>query len=244
MYRDAVQLYHPIERHSDSLAGKKVYKKCKLKQIRVHLLGSVMIMTLDLNMERLEKQIEFIVEIDKLKQVYRQTVLIDGSRNENDAEHSWHLSMLALLLSEYANEENLNLLQVIKMILIHDLVEIDAGDTILYDDKGNEDKRAREEAAAERIFRILPEDQSTEIFELWEEFEKCETAEARFASAVDRLQPLLHNYYTKGHAWKKHGITSDQVLHKNKRIAEGSQALWAFAQKIIHNSIEKGYLEK
>jgi putative hydrolase of HD superfamily len=203
-----------------------------------------MILSLDLNMERLEKQIEFIVEIDKLKHVYRQTVLMDRSRNENDAEHSWHLSMLALLLSEYANEENLNLLQVIKMILIHDLVEIDAGDTFVYDDKGYEDKRAREEAAAERIFRILPEDQSEEIYELWEEFEKRETAEARFASAVDRLQPLLHNYYTKGHAWKKHGITSEMVLDKNKTIAEGSKDLWKFAQKIVHNAVEKGYLEK
>lgn len=202
-------------------------------------------LSLEMNMERLEKQIEFIVEIDKLKHVYRQTVLMDGSRNENDAEHSWHLSMLALLLSEYANEDHLDILHVIKMILIHDLVEIDAGDTFVYDDKGNEDKRQREEAAAERIFRILPDDPA-EILELWEEFEKRGTAEARFAAAVDRLQPLLHNYYTKGHAWKKHGITSDRVLDKNKSIAEGSQALWEFAQKIIHDAgrFKHGYNEE
>lgn len=195
-----------------------------------------------MNKERLQKQIEFIVEIDKLKHIYRQTVLMDKSRNENDAEHSWHLAMMGIFLSEYANEQNIDILHVVKMVLIHDLVEIDAGDTFAYDEKGHEDKVEREEAAADRLFHILPQDQYEEIYGLWREFEQRKTAEARFAAALDRLQPLLHNYYTEGVAWKKHGVTSDKVLDRNKHISEGSQSLWDFAESIIKDAVEKDYL--
>ena len=193
--------------------------------------------------ERLQKQIDFIIEIDKLKHIYRQTILMDGSRQENDAEHSWHLAVMAIFLSEYAKEEDLNILKVIKMVLIHDLVEIDAGDTFCYDEQGYLDKEEREQKAADRIFNLLPVDQAREIRELWEEFEERETGEARFAAALDRVQPLLHNYHTKGHAWQKHGTTSDKVLERCKYIGDSSPVLWDYVQKIIRDSVEKGYLK-
>ena len=148
--------------------------------------------------ERLLKQIRFIVEIDKLKQVYRQNVVIGTSRNENDAEHSWHLAVMAVLLSEYAAERELDILRVIKMLVIHDLVEIDAGDTFCYDEKALEDKAYREQRAAERLFNILPSDQAREIMGLWREFEEMKTPEARFAACLDRIQPLILNYNTGG----------------------------------------------
>ncbi|MCX7749267.1 MAG: HD domain-containing protein [Clostridia bacterium] len=191
---------------------------------------------------RLEKQIQFIIEIDKLKQIYRQTLLTDGSRNENDAEHSWHLAIMAAILWEHAESKDIDLSRVIKMVLIHDLVEIDAGDTFCYDEKGNRDKREREEKAAQRIFNILDSDQADELRSLWEEFEGRQTPEAKFASSLDRLQPLLHNYMTKGAAWKKHGITRSKVIERNKHIAEGSPILWNFALDIIQKSVENGYL--
>ncbi|MBZ4647136.1 MAG: phosphohydrolase [Clostridia bacterium] len=194
--------------------------------------------------ERLKRQIDFIVEIDKLKHIYRQTILMDGSRNENDAEHSWHLAVMAILLSEYAAEKNIDVLHVIKMVLIHDLVEIDAGDTFCYDEKGNEDKACREQKAADRIFNILPPDQAKEIRDLWEEFEKRETSEARFAASLDRLQPLLHNYNTKGHTWVKHNVKSDKVLKRNQPIEEGAPVLWEYVKEIIEDSISKGYLQR
>jgi len=148
-------------------------------------------------MDRLIKQISFIIETDKLKTIYRQSLLSDKSRYENDAEHSWHLALMAALLSEHTNEK-VDLLKVIKMVLIHDLVEIDAGDTYCYDEKAKLDKREREEKCANRIFSLLPDDQRDEMFELWEEFEKMETAEAKFAAALDRLQPVLLNYTADG----------------------------------------------
>ncbi|HEU5140071.1 MAG TPA: HD domain-containing protein [Bacillales bacterium] len=193
---------------------------------------------------RFKKQLDFIIEIDKLKNIYRQTILIDGSRRENDAEHSWHLAMMVMLLSDHANERGLDLLHSMKMVLIHDLVEIDAGDTFAYDEKGYEDKDEREQKAADRLFGLLPEEQGREIYGLWREFEERTTPEARFAAALDRFQPLLHNYYTEGASWKKHGITSNQVLERNKQIAEGSKDLWAFAEDLIRDAVEKGYLEQ
>jgi len=193
--------------------------------------------------DRLQKQIQFIVEIDKLKQIYRQTILMDGSRQENDAEHSWHLAVMAILLSEYAAEEGMDVLKVVKMVLVHDLVEIDAGDTFCYDEKGNLDKAEREQKAAERIFNLLPEDQAWEIKNLWEEFEERKTLEARFAAALDRVQPLLHNYHTQGHAWQKHGTTSEQVIDRCKYIGDGSPLLWEYIHGIIRESVEKGYLK-
>jgi putative hydrolase of HD superfamily len=194
------------------------------------------------DLERLKKQIEFIEEIDKIKHVLRKTLLMDGSRHENDAEHSWHLGIMAVLLSEYANTEELDVLHVVKMVLIHDIVEIDAGDTFCYDEKGALDKLEREEKAADRIFNILPADQAAEIRSLWEEFEECVTPEARFAAALDRLQPLLHNYRTHGRSWKKHGITKDRVIERNRHIKKGSRQLWAFVEMLIEDSVKKGYL--
>lgn len=191
--------------------------------------------------DRLFRQIQFLTEIDKLKSVYRQTFLLNRTRNENDAEHSWHLGMLALILFEYANQE-IDLLHVIKLVLIHDLIEIDAGDTFAYDEKGYEDKAIREQKAAERIFSVLPPDQAQEIRKLWDEFEERTTPEAKFANAIDRLQPMLHNFYTEGAAWQKHKVTSDKVRARSSVIRDGSEELWRFAEELIDKAIEKGYL--
>ncbi|MEX2416535.1 MAG: HD domain-containing protein [Paenibacillaceae bacterium] len=192
--------------------------------------------------ERLKQQIDFLMEIDKLKLILRRTLVTDKSRFENTAEHSWHLAMFAMMLCEHANEPDLNVMRVIRMVLIHDIVEIDAGDTFIYDKVGQENKAEREQAAALRIFGILPEDQQEEIRQLWDEFEGRETSEALFAAALDRLHPLLHNYYTEGAAWKQHGITSSQVMERNAHIAEGSEILWEFAEELIRSSVAKGYL--
>ncbi|MCX8130983.1 MAG: HD domain-containing protein [Clostridia bacterium] len=194
--------------------------------------------------ERLEKQIKFIIEIDKLKQIYRKTKLMDGSRRENDAEHSWHLAVMAILLSEHSNDNGIDILRVIKMVLVHDLVEIDAGDTYCYDEKGNIGKYERECSAADRLFGMLPEDQTKEFRDLWEEFEKGHTPESRFANALDRFQPMLHNYITKGEIWRENGITSEKVLIRNEPVRRGSPILWEYAVKFINESIEKGYLKK
>jgi len=194
--------------------------------------------------ERFRKQIEFIVEIDKIKHIYRKTLLMDGSRNENDAEHSWHLAVMSMLLSEYALEKDIDTSRVIKMVLIHDLVEIDAGDTFCYDEKGNEDKLEREQKAADRLFNILPFDQAKEIRDLWEEFEARETPEAKFAAALDRLEPLIANYNTDGFSWQKYHISSDRVLKRNRPIEEGSVVLWEYVKELIEDSIRKGYLKR
>lgn len=191
---------------------------------------------------RLSQQVGFLTEADKLKHVLRQTWLMDQSRRENDAEHSWHVSLLAVLLLEYAAEPGLDLLRVVKMLLIHDLVEIDAGDTFVYDDAGAQDKAEREERAAQRIFGLLPLDQGAAVRTLWEEFEACQTPEARYAAALDRFQPILHNYFTQGKAWRQHGITSQQVLARNRHMAEGAPALWEHAQALVHDAVQKGYL--
>ncbi|ATW27681.1 HD domain-containing protein [Candidatus Formimonas warabiya] len=184
--------------------------------------------------KRLIKQIEFIVQIDKLKQVFRQTLLTDGLRKENDAEHSWHAAIMALLLSEYANFAELDVSRVIKLILVHDLVEIDAGDVYCYDQDVNQDRvKKYEKDAAVRLFNILPEDQAQEILSLWEEFEEWLSPEARFAASLDRLQPLLHDYYTKGIVWDKNHVKSKQVMARNKAIADGSTILWEYAKEII-----------
>jgi putative hydrolase of HD superfamily len=193
--------------------------------------------------DRLMKQIKFITEIDKLKQIFRQNVVIGTSRNENDAEHSWHLAIMAILLSEYSEEKNIDVLKVIKMVIIHDLVEIDAGDTFCYDEKGYEDKEEREQLAANRLFNVLPPDQAKEIFALWSEFEALSTSEARFAACLDRLQPLILNYNTNGHTWKKPGVTSEKVLKRNKLLEENAPELWNYAKTIIEDSIVKGYLQ-
>ncbi|MFW9843565.1 MAG: HD domain-containing protein [Candidatus Thorarchaeota archaeon] len=192
--------------------------------------------------EKLRQQIQFLKEIDDLKQILRQTVLLKDKRQENDAEHSWHLAMLVMTLSEYSNKNPIDLVRTFKMVLIHDLVEIDAGDTFCYDDTGRDGKVEREREAARRIFGILPNEQNKEYLDLWEEFEAMETPEARFAAAVDRLQPLLLNLYSEGHAWKKYGIKKSQVIERNHHIAKGSEVLWDFAQSLIDEAVNRGYL--
>jgi putative hydrolase of HD superfamily len=192
--------------------------------------------------ERLEQQIEFIREADKLKTIDRQTLLTDASRRENDAEHSWHLALMALLLGEYADGKNINLLHVVRMVLIHDMVEIDAGDTYCYDEAGYQDKAQRETAAADRIFNLLPTDQALQLRSLWNEFEAAETPESKFANALDRLQPLMHNVFTDGQMWKHHGVVKSQVIDRNRKIADGAPDLWAFARKLIEKAVNKGHL--
>jgi putative hydrolase of HD superfamily len=191
--------------------------------------------------DRLNRQIRFLLEIDRLKTVMRRSLLIGGQRRENTAEHSWHLAMMALLLAEHASVR-LDEGHVIKLVLVHDLVEIDAGDTYAYDVAGGSDRAEREAKAARRLFGLLPEDQATELQSLWEEFEACTTPEARFANALDRLMPLLHNYHTGGLSWQQHGVRRAQVEERCAIIAEGSTALGQLAKEIIRLAVEKGYL--
>ena len=192
---------------------------------------------------RLEQQIRFIVEIDKLKSVIRRTYLINERRNENTAEHSWHISVMAVLLAEYSSEP-IDITRVVKMTLIHDVVEIDAGDTFVYDVEGGLDKAAREQAAADRLFALLPSDQAIEFRNLWNEFEERKTAEARFAAAMDRFIPQLHNYYGEGGSWKDHAITHDRVVARNATMAEGAPELWAWTQELLKDAVAKGFLAK
>ncbi|MEZ4576539.1 MAG: HD domain-containing protein [Desulfobacterales bacterium] len=191
---------------------------------------------------RLARQIQFIVEIDKLKQIVRQSYLTDASRLENSVEHSWHLAMMAMVLAEYANEPDIDAGRVVKMVLIHDLVEIDAGDTFLYDAEHAESKREREIAAADRIFSLLPTDQEAGFRALWEEFEARETPAAKFAYALDRLQPMLHNVITRGKSWQRHGITLSQVMAKNSPMKEGSESLWEYISGLLDAAAEEGVI--
>ena len=174
---------------------------------------------------RLKQQFDFIREIDKEKFIGRQTYLSDGARKENDAEHAWHMALMTILLSEYANEE-IDVLKTVTMLLIHDLVEIDAGDTYAYDEAGNKTKEQREKKAADRIYSLLPADQQEKLRKLWDEFEEWESAEARFAHAMDCVQPLMLNSATEGKSWEEHGVCLEQVVARNGRTAEGSEALW------------------
>lgn len=192
--------------------------------------------------ERLEKQLDFIREIDKEKQIFRQTYLADGKRKENDAEHAWHMAVMTLLLSEYANEK-IDVLHTIRMILIHDVVEIDAGDTYAYDENAKLTQRAREEAAAARIFGMLPEDQAAEMLALWEEFEEGETPEARFARTMDNFQPMMLNDATGGRAWEEHGVVVSKVLKRNERSPRGSKALWDYAKEnFLEKNVRLGHI--
>lgn len=194
--------------------------------------------------ERFKRQLDFLVEADKMKQVLRNTILMDSSRRENDAEHAWHMAVAAMLLQEYANEKSLDISKVIKMALLHDIVEIDAGDTYAYDEKGHLDKRERESRAAERIFGLLPDDQCREFRAIWEEFEEGESPEAAFTAALDTFMPILHNYRTKGAQWQKNNITSAMVLARNSRVAKGSSELWEYINGIVADAVEKGYLKQ
>ena len=192
--------------------------------------------------ERLARQIDFLMEIDKVKTILRRNrVVSDPERRENDAEHMYHFAMMAMILAEYANE-SVDLLRVLKMILVHDLVEIDAGDAFIYDAQAQVGKRDREELAADRIFGLLPADQEQEIRALWEEFEAEETAEARFAAAIDRLQPLMCNYHTQGGAWREYGVKRDDVFARNSKIARGSTELWTHVSRVLEDAAAKGYM--
>lgn len=193
--------------------------------------------------ERLQKQMDFILEADKIKKVTRQTYLSDGSRKENDAEHSWHLALMCGLLAEYANEK-IDVAKTMLMVLIHDIVEIDAGDTYAYDTSGNATKREREVKAAERIFQLLPKDQARLLRDLWEEFEASSTPEARFALALDKIQPVLLNNASGGVSWREHQVQISQILKRNEKTPEGSEALWAYAKGLIDKNVENGNIRK
>lgn len=189
-----------------------------------------------------EKQMAFIMELDKIKKITRQTYLSDGSRKENDAEHSWHLALMAFVFADYANEK-IDVLKTMKMVLLHDVIEIDAGDTYAYDTEGNKTKRERELKAADRIFGLLPDAQCMEYRGLWDEFEAMETAEAKFANMLDKVQQLLLNNASDGKSWVEHGVKESQVLARNSRTHEGSEELWAYAKSLIEENVKKGRLQ-
>ncbi len=199
---------------------------------------------MEMNHDRLEKQLQFIIEIDKLKHILRQNSLMDSSRQENDAEHSWHLAVMAILLAEYAKGKGIDIFRVVKMVLIHDLVEIDAGDTYCYDDVSIQDQKERETKAAERIFNLLPADQAKEIRALWDEFEARSTPESRYANALDRLQPFLLNYHTDGHSWQDHGVKRGQVITRCQPIEDGAPALWDYVAVRIEDAVRTGVLSE
>jgi putative hydrolase of HD superfamily len=190
---------------------------------------------------RLAQQIDFILEIDRLKSIVRRTPLLDRSRQETDAEHSWHVALMAVLLAGHADPP-VDIARVVVMLLVHDIVELDAGDTFIYDDEAVATQRTRERAAADRIFGMLPREQGAELRALWEEFEEQASPEARFAKAMDRLQPLLHNYHTRGGTWAAPGVTRERVLARKRVIGLAAPALWAYAEGLIEDATREGYL--
>jgi putative hydrolase of HD superfamily len=192
--------------------------------------------------DRLDAQLGFLLEIDRLKLIERRSFITDASRRENSAEHSWHLAMLALVLSEYA-AGGIDLARVIAMVLVHDIVEVDAGDVFVYADAAaHAEKLELERLAADRIFALLPDDQEPVFRSLWEEFEEGTTETARFAAALDRLQPLLLNVAAGGATWREHGITAERVLERNAPIGDGAPELWARARELIRDAVEQGIL--
>ena len=195
-----------------------------------------------MNSEKFKKQMNFILEIDKAKNIFRQTYISNKERKENDAEHSWHLAIMAFILSEHFDKE-IDVLKVIKTVLMHDLVEIYAGDTYCYDMKANEDKEKREIEAAKKIYSLLPDEQREEYFKLWREFEEKSTPEAVFANILDRIQPILLNYATGGKAWKEHGIYNSQVLERNKFVLENNDEFSKYLFEIIENAVNEGMLK-
>ncbi|WP_268846971.1 HD domain-containing protein [Flavobacterium aestivum] len=196
-----------------------------------------------MEIDNLLKQVNFIKEIDKIKYIQRKTKLFNSDRNENDAEHSWHLAMMAIVLAEHSNEK-IDLLKVIKMVLIHDIVEIDAGDTFIYDTVKNHTNTDEESLAANRIFGILPQKQAEELIEIWKEFEKGETNEAKFAKSMDRFEPLLQNTSNNGGTWREFNVDYAKVYEKKKEIKKGSETIWKYSEALINESVEKGILIK
>jgi putative hydrolase of HD superfamily len=193
------------------------------------------------HLHRLERQLAFLVEADRLKGVLRQTTLCDGSRRENSAEHTWHLALMGMVLSQHA-DDTVDVLHVLRMLLVHDLVEIDAGDTFAYDTAANADRETRERQAAERIFGLLPTEQGSELRALWEEFETATTGEARVAVALDRLQPLLNNHHAGGGSWRAHGVRRAQVLRRMEPIRTGLPALWPTVLDIVDRNCALGFI--
>lgn len=196
-----------------------------------------------MNNMRLLKDISFIVELDKMKSIFRQTSIIGEERREDDAQHSWHISLMAMVLSEYTNEK-VDLLKVIKMLLTHDLVEIFAGDTFCYDKVGNQDKREREVAAAEKIFGMLEDDKGSEFRALWDEFEEIDTPESKFAAAMDRLQPMLSNYNNDGGTWKKYDISKSDIYKRISPVKDSSDELWKFVEYMLEDAYDRGLINK
>lgn len=193
---------------------------------------------------RLDQQFEFIREIDKEKFIGRQTYLTDAKRKENDAEHAWHMAIMAYLLREYSNQE-IDILKVVMMLLTHDLVEIDAGDTYAYDEEGKKTKKAREEKAAERIYGLLPREQQDELRALWDEFEAGETQEAKFAHTMDNIQPIMLNAASDGKGWREHEVQLNQIFKRNAHTAEGSEELWEYAfHNFIKPNLENGSIKE
>lgn len=193
--------------------------------------------------EHLEQQISFIKEIDKLKYIQRKTKLFNSDRHENDAEHSWHLAMMSIVLAVHSNKP-IDILKVLKMLLIHDIVEIDAGDTFIYDSTKNHTNTEEELLAARRIFGLLPKEQAADFIAVWQEFEAGETEDAKFARSMDRLAPLLQNTSNNGGTWAEFDVRYEKVYAKKKVIANGSAALWEYAEQLINESVEKGILKK
>lgn len=193
--------------------------------------------------DQLLKQINFIKEIDKIKYIQRKTKLFHSDRPENDAEHSWHLAMMTIVLAEHSDVP-VDVLKVLKMVLIHDIVEIDAGDTFIYDTQKSHSNTENELIAAKRIFGLLPDEQAEELIAIWQEFEAGETPEARFAKAMDRIEPLLQNTSNNGGTWREFDVDYSKVFEKKKVIAQGSTTLWKFAENLLNESVEKGILKK
>ncbi|HHF2911775.1 HD domain-containing protein [Vibrio diabolicus] len=194
-------------------------------------------------MERLEKQLALVIELDKLKSILRRTrVKSAEGRLENSGEHSWHVALMAILMEEHANAP-VDICRVMKMLLIHDVVEIDAGDTFVYDTAASQEQVEKEIRAAERLFGMLPSDQEQELLALWHEFEAAQTDDAKYAKALDRLIPMLLNYHNNGQSWKEHGVSREQALTINKRIEFGSVTLWDKAKELIEEATEKGWLK-
>lgn len=193
--------------------------------------------------QNLEKQLALVIELDKLKSVLRRTrVKSAQAREENSAEHSWHVALMALLLEEHANQP-VDIARVVKMLLIHDVVEIDAGDTFVYDTVALESQAENELKAAKRLFAMLPEQQGNELLQLWLEFEAAQSDDARFAKALDRIIPMLLNYHNDGQSWQEHGVRKEQVIAINQRIEQGSETLWQYAQHIIEQAVQNGWLK-
>lgn len=192
---------------------------------------------------QLLQQVNFIKEIDKLKYIQRKTKLFNSDRPENDAEHSWHLAMMTIVLAQHSNKP-IDVLKVVKMVLIHDIVEIDAGDTFIYDTTKNHTNTEEELIAAKRIFGLLPEGQAAEFIAIWQEFEESLTDEAKFAKTMDRFEPLLQNSSNKGGTWKEFDVPFEKVYEKKKVMKEGSAHIWEYAEQVLNESVEKGILRK